>query len=128
MTVVPDVTVDPDGVEDGSVRNLAGDEFAFAEDAMADRIIDARDDDWIPDDCRLFHQAHRAETNLMNVAVNRTGPQSVQIRFSGALDSPLTGPAEALSQIDWDFTLILNSSFEPGAWVLTGAHDGFPAN
>lgn len=57
----------------------------------------------------------------------RTGPQSLQVRFSGSLDSPLMGPSEALGQIDWDFTLTLDNTYEPGGWVLSGAHDGFPA-
>lgn len=63
VTVVPDETVDADGVTEGSLRNLADEARAFAEDAMADGIIDARDDDRIPDDCDLFHQAYRAKTD-----------------------------------------------------------------
>lgn len=127
VKVIPNADVDSDGVEEGSVENLAGDELAFAEDAMEDGVIDTGDDDEVSDDCRLFHQAYRADTDRMNVEVTRNGPKTVQIRFSGSLDSPLMGPAEAMGQIDWDFTLTLDTSEKPGGWVLTGAHDGFPA-
>lgn len=127
VTVIPDETLDADGVADDSVRNLAGEARAYAEDAMADGIIDLADEDGIADDCSLFHKAHLAETDLMDVVVTRTGPKSVDIRFSGTLDSPLAGPAQVLGAIDWEFTLTLDNSDEPGRWTLSGAHDGFPA-
>ena len=127
VTVIPDQALDPDGMQEGSIRNLAGEVRAYAEDAMADGIIDDVDEDGVSDDCRLFHRAHLAETDHMNVSVTRTGPKSVLIRLSGTLDSPLAGPAEVLGAIDWDFTLTLDNSAEPGVWTLSGAHDGFPA-
>jgi len=127
VTVIPDETLDADGTKDGSIQNLAGEARAFAADAMADGIIDVADEDGIANDCRLFHKAHLAETDFMNVAVTRTGPQSLDIRFSGTLDSPLAGPAQVLGAIDWDFTLSLDNSTKPGRWTLSGAHDGFPA-
>ena len=127
VTAIPDETVDADGVKDSSVRNLAGEVRGFAEDAMTDGVIDDADEDGIADDCSLFHRAHLAETDLMDVTVTRTGPKSLQIRFSGALDSPLVGPGQVLGAIDWDFTLTLDDSVEPGVWTLSGAHDGFPA-
>ncbi len=127
VTAIPDATLDPDGIEDGSVQNLAGEMRAYAADAMVDGTIDSADDDGIANDCKLFHQAHLAETDLMDVTVTRTGPKILQIRFSGTLDSPMVGPAQVLGAIDWDFTLTLDTSTEPGVWALSGAHDGFPA-
>lgn len=127
VTVILDETMDADGLLDGSVANLAGEARAFAADAMADGIIDAADEDGIADDCSLFHKAHLAETDLMDVAVTRTGPKTLDIRFSGTLDSPLAGPAQVLGAIDWEFTLTLDNTVEPGRWTLSGAHDGFPA-
>jgi hypothetical protein len=116
-----------DGVQDGSVLKLAGETRAYAEDAMADGVIDAADEDGVSDDCKLFHRAHLAETDRMDVSVTRTSPKTLQIRFSGTLDSPLVGPAQVLGAIDWDFTLTLDKTFETGVWTLSGAHDGFPA-
>ena len=127
VTVITDETLDADGLKNDSVQNLAGEVRAFAEDAMADGIIDTADEDGIADDCSLFHKAHLAETDLMDVAVTRTGPKTLDIRFSGTLDSPLAGPAQVLGAIDWDVTLTLDNSIEPGRWTLSGAHDGFPA-
>lgn len=127
VTVITDANVDANGIKDGSVRNLAREAKAFAEDAMADGIIDTADEDGISDDCRLFHRAHLAETDLMDVTVTRTGLKSLEIHFSGTLDSPMVGPAQVLGAIDWDFTLTLDDTVEPGAWTLSGAHDGFPA-
>lgn len=127
VTAITDETLDADGLKDDSVQNLAGEVRAFAGDALADGVIDETDEDGIADDCRLFHKAHLAETDLMNVAVARTGPQTVDIRFSGSLDSPLAGPAQVLGAIDWEFTLTLDNSVKPGRWTLSGAHDGFPA-
>lgn len=127
VAVIPDQILDADGLVDGSVQNLAGEARAYAEDAMADGIIDLADEDGLASDCSLFHKAHLAETDLMDVAVTRTGPKTVNIRFGGALDSPLAGPAQVLGAIDWEFTLTLDSSVEPGRWTLSGAHDGFPA-
>lgn len=127
VTLIPDEMDDPDGVHEDGVSNEAGEVSAFAEDAMADGVIGDGDEDGISDDCILFHKAHRAETDLMDVTVTRTGPKSLQARFKGTLDSPLVGPAEVLGAIDWDFTLTLDITTEPGIWTLSGAHDGFPA-
>jgi hypothetical protein len=127
VTVIADEELDVDGLQDGSIQNLAGEVRAYAEDAMADGVIDEADEDGVAGDCRLFHRAHLTETDLMDVTVNRTGPHAVEIRFAGTLDSPLVGLAQVLGAIDWDFTLTLDDSVEPGVWTLSGAHDGFPA-
>jgi hypothetical protein len=81
---------------------------------MTDGIIDLADEDGIANDCSLFHKAHLAETDLMDVVVARTGPHSLDIRCSGTLDSPLAGPAQVLGAIDRGFTLSLDNSTEPG--------------
>ncbi len=131
VTVIPDETEDADGVNDGikagSLRNLAEEVRAYAEDAMDDGVLDVADEDGRSNDCRLFHKAHLAETDLMTVDVARTGPKSLEIRLQGTLHNPLVGPAEVLGAIDWDFTLALDASVEPAQWTLNGAHDGFPA-
>lgn len=131
VTVFPDQDHDTDGtvdgIKEGSLRNLAQEVRAFADDAMEDGVIDTGDEDETSNDCRLFHQAYLAETDLMDIGVTRTGPKAVEIRFNGTLYSPLVGPAQVLGAIDWDFTMILDASADPVRWTVDGAHDGFPA-
>ena len=131
VTVIHDETQDTDGIDDGikdgSLRNLADEVRAYADDAMADGVINVADEDGTSNDCHLFHQANLAETDLMDIEVARTGPNSLEIRFRGTLHNPLVGPSEVLGAIDWDFAMTLDASADPVQWTLNGAHDGFPA-
>ncbi|HEX2095203.1 MAG TPA: DUF3238 domain-containing protein [Longimicrobiaceae bacterium] len=123
VTVVPDGTLDPDGLKDGtSPANLTGTTRAYAPDALP--ILDAADDDGILGDCTLLHDVGQASTGAMSVAVTRTGSWSVRVRLAGSAANPLVAAAPA---IDWDLMLDLDVGAGTPQWQLTGLEDGFPA-
>lgn len=127
VTVIPEASRDADGLSEGSVLNAAGELRAFAEDAMADGVIDAADEDGAANDCTLFQRAYRPETDAMSVTVTRTGPNTVAVRLAGTLDTPLAGPARVLGALDWDLTVTIEKRGEQAFYTVSGAHDGFPA-
>lgn len=123
VTVIPDESVDSDGLKDGSIQNLTGITEAYAGDALP--TIDAADDDY-PDlhDCHLLHDIGQADNGNMHVNVSRIGPHEVSVNLSGGASNPLVTNAP---DIDWDFTLIIDSSSQIVRWTLDGLDDGFPA-
>lgn len=124
VTVIPNEATDSDGLKEGSDQNLVGETRAYAPDALADGTIDASDDDGTLGDCTLLHDTGTASTGDMEIEVTRLGPDRVQVHLFGGAGNPLVFGAP---DIDWDFTIEIDTSQDPPQWTLTGSHDGFPA-
>lgn len=128
VTVIPSESTDPDGLKEGSIQRPVSQSRSYASDALADGKIDENDEDGIPLDCVLFHDAATAEPDDMVVAVNRLTANSIQIDLDGGPSNPLI-PAigRPFGSLDWDFTITIDTSTGTPDWTLTGRHDGFPA-
>ena len=109
VTVVPDESVDEDGVKDGTIpESLTKETRAYASDALADNgRLDPGDDDGVLRDCHLLHDRDIAGTEEMFVDVVRTGEQEVEIRLHCGAANPLIRFSPA---IDWDFILTINTN------------------
>jgi len=122
VTVVPDASLDADGVKDGvPVANQTGITRAYAANALP--ILDDADNDGVLYDCSLLHAVGQASNAAMSVVTTRTGPSSVRVHLTGSAADPLI-PVVAPS-VDWDLTLDLDQA--TGHWSLSGLEDGFPA-
>ena len=126
VTVIPDQTLDPDGLQEGSERHLVGETKAYAEDALEDGRLDAADDDAVLLDCHLLHERERAEPAGMRITVNRVSAQSVTVRMFGGPGNPLEFGG-SLAGIDWDITITINTESLTPFYTLIAAHDAFPA-
>jgi hypothetical protein len=124
VTVIPDGSVDSDGIKDGTIRqNLTGITRVYASDALP--ILDGADDDGIYEDCHLLHEFDQASNSDMHIGLpERLGPKIIRIHFYGGAANPLVSPAPS---IDWDLQLTIDATNEPATWQLTGKDDGFPA-
>lgn len=122
LTIVDD---DPDGgIVDGSVQNLVGTTRSYAEDALADGVIDDddRDDELL--DCHLLHEVDTASNADMSVTPLAGGENSVLVWLQGGPGNPLAHPS---CDIDWNLFLRLTDTDEGTVWALVGSHDSFPA-
>jgi hypothetical protein len=124
VVVEPREDVDEDGFV--SAENLVRPTRAYARDALLDGHITDADDDGVAGDCRLFHQEASANTDTMDVVVDRLDTDVVMIRLAGGPGQPLFPPV-GRPEINWELTLIVDASGPRTKWALVGEHDGFPA-
>ncbi len=130
---------DTDGIVDGSTpRNLVGVSKAYAQDALKDGKIDASDDDSKLNDCHLLHAIATASNKDMHVDVRRINDMQTSVHMYGASKLPFdpeafypfnrqVAPFLKAADIDWDFTIVVDTSSDIKTYSLKGKHDGFPA-
>lgn len=130
VTVIPDEAEDPDGLLEGSKRNLGGISESFvASRALSDGRLDARDRDGAMGDRRLDHG--RAATSTEGMIIDdpvRLGPHKVFVRLR---TSPRGGPRNELiagsPSIDWDIGITIDASGPEPIYEVAGTWDGYPA-
>jgi len=123
ITVIPEQSADADGLKAGSEQELVGETRSYAPDALANGVLDAADDDAVLNDCHLLHEVATASNSNMHAAVTRTGEHQVSVHIFGGAGNPLVVSPE----INWDFTITIDTSGTSAHWTINGAHDGFPA-
>ena len=104
--------------------NLPGLTKAYAPDALADGIIDEKDDDETGD-CHLLHEVYEAKVDHMSIFPFRIGEHEVGVRMSSGVGPGV--PGGNLCPVEWDFELTVDTSGPVPRWTLEGSHDGFPA-
>ena len=122
---------DQDGIRDGTrPESLVGESKSYARNALDNGKIDVSDDDVKLNDCHLLHERATATNQDMYITVNKINSEKTSIRMHGFAGLPLSyiGPSPAgAPAIDWDFTIIIDTSGRYPSWAITGAHDSFPA-
>ena len=131
VTLVPDESIDRDGLSDNSKLNLGGRTESFiAKLALADGKLDVND--------RVFGKANLRGPLHKEVPVDvrgmliddpiRLGPNRVSVRLHTAASG---GPRDQLiagaPSIDWDFTITIDTSGPEPKYELAGKWDGYPA-
>ena len=124
ITVIPEQSADADGLKEGSEQELVGQTRSYAPDALADGVIDSADDDSVLHDCHLLHDVATASNSNMHAAVTRTGAHVVSVHMFGGAANPLVFGSP---EINWDFTITIDTSGSSAHWTIMGAHDGFPS-
>jgi hypothetical protein len=122
VKLIPEEAVEPSGFKDEPEHKI-GESRSYAPDAIADGVVDYRDDDAVLGDCKLLHKRATASTSKMKADVTRINEHKVSVRLHGGAANPLLIEAPS---IDWDFTITIDTSGGSPAWTLKGAHDGFP--
>ena len=129
VTVIPETTCSKSGIKEGSSSNSVGLTKSYASDAVANPNADAADytlvpgaDDAVLDDCHFLQETGRASTEGMHIDVTREGDHKVRAHLYGGAGNPLLPSPD----IDWDFTITIDSSGQQTTWALQGKHDGFP--
>ena len=106
----------------------AGMSYSFAGQPPLDSSgwIAAQAYDGVNGDCILQHESGRASSSGMSVTSFRTGPNQMQVAFTGGAGNPLSGESP---NIDWSFQIGLNA-LNPTAprFTLSYNHDCFPAH
>ena len=127
VTVIPDESVDVDGLKEGSKRNLVNPTKVYAADALP--IIDDNDDDDTLDDCHLLVDIKEPIPNPpdMHIDVKRTGPRTVRVHLFGNAGTGFPNRIIRPCPISWDFSLDVDVSGQRPTVAISGAHDGFPA-
>jgi len=124
VTVIPDQTIDPDGLKEGTAQTTSHDTKLYADDALP--VIDQSDDD-APNDCQLLHAIDTPVLDGVQIIVLRIGPNQVRVHLRGNAG---TGAAFGLGHwcnISWDATLEINTAGPRPTVVFQGSHDKFPA-
>jgi hypothetical protein len=130
VTVVADAALDADGLVEGSKQNLGGRTESFvAAEALADGRIDDADRDDVLGDAKHRHAAIAVDpAGLIVDDPVRLGPRRVSVRLRTAPDG---GPRDELiagaPSIDWDLTLVIDTTGDRPKYELTGTWDGYPA-
>lgn len=128
VTLVPDETLDRDGLCDNSKLNLGG----LTESFVASRTLDdgkIDSGDHYEKGSKKKHQSVPVDTRGMLIDDPiRLGPNRVSVRLHTA---PSGGPRDQLiagaPSIDWDFTITLDTSGPEPKYELAGKWDGYPA-
>jgi hypothetical protein len=130
VTVLPDESVDADGLEEGSKRNLGGITESFdARLALANGRIDVADRAEAPGDRRVKHEEVAVDTDGMLIDDPiRLGPHRVFVRLRTSL---VGGPRNRLiagsPSIDWDIGITIDTSGPEPLYEVAGVWDGYPA-
>jgi hypothetical protein len=130
VTVVPDESVDADGLLEGSKQNLGGTTESFdARLALADGRIDQADRTGAPGDRKIKHE--EVAVNIDGMIIDdpvRLGPHRVFVRFRTSL---VGGPRNRLiagsPSIDWDIGVTIDTSGPDPLYEVAGVWDGYPA-
>lgn len=132
VTIVPDEALDADGLYRDSKLNLGGQTESFlAKLALEDGKID--DDDRRQDGGKggpkRLHRKVAVDTSGMLIDDPiRLGPKRVSVRLHTAGSG---GPRDQLiagaPSIDWDFTIVIDTSGPTPKYELAGRWDGYPA-
>jgi hypothetical protein len=126
ITVIPNETADPDGLEEGSkIEALTHPTQLYAQDALP--TIDNADDDTEEGDCHLLHRTVPPVNVEMHIDDPvRLDPDTVSVRLHGQAGTGVGGFG-LVCPINWDITVFISTSGETPQVTLIGAHDGFPA-
>jgi hypothetical protein len=130
VTVIPDEADDPDGLLEGSKRNLGGITESFdAGLALADGRIDDDDRTGAPGGRRIKQGEIAVNTDGMIIdGPIRLGPHCVFVRLRTAL---MGGPRNRLiagsPSIDWDIGITIDTSGPEPSYEVAGTWDGYPA-
>jgi hypothetical protein len=130
VTIVADAAIDPDGLVEGSKQNLGGRTESFvAADALADGRIDDADRDEVLGDGKQKHAETAVDPAGMTVDDPvRLGPRRVSVRlWTSAEGGPRDQLIAGAPSIDWDLTLVIDTSGPRPTYELTGMWDGYPA-
>jgi hypothetical protein len=130
VTIVADAAIDADGLVEGSKQNLGGRTESFvAADALADGRIDDADRDEILGDGKQKHAETAVDPAGMTVDDPvRLGPRRVSVRlWTSAKGGPRDQLISGAPSIDWDLTLVIDTSGPRPTYELTGTWDGYPA-
>lgn len=121
VTVVTEKSVDADGTKGSIPAPQVGESRSYASDALADGIIDAKDDDAVLGDCHLLHERATAGGTGLNLDVTRINEHKISVHMYGVAKHPLLKTACA---INWDYTITLDTSGPTPLYSLKGEHDG----
>ena len=131
VTVVPDETLDADGLFNDSKLNLGGRTESFiAKLALADGKLDIADRvGGKGNDPRPLQREVPVDTSGMLIDdPKRLGPKRISVRLHTAKSG---GPRDQLiagaPSIDWDFTILIDTSGPAPKYELAGTWDGYPA-
>ncbi len=109
-----------------SAINTSGMTSTYAEDALVspspDRITVA-DRDGVPNDCHLWLDDAQAGNSTWTVTATPDGPKRLNVRFEAAGANPLSPAAPT---IDWNISILLDSSGDKTTYTIDAAHDCFP--
>lgn len=96
---------------------------------MTPGVIDAADEDGIPDDCHLWQAADTPSPANMHITVTRIDSHTVRAHLFGGVGTPLISHPHRPRgcDINWDFIIDITSVGVIPVWKLVGAHGGFPA-
>jgi hypothetical protein len=130
VTVIPDESLDADGLLEGSKRNLGGISESFdARLALANGRIDDGDRMGAPGGQKIKHEEVEVDTEGMIIDDPvRLGPHCVFVRLRTAM---MGGPRNRLiagsPSIDWDIGITIDTSGPEPIYEVTGTWDGYPA-
>jgi hypothetical protein len=130
VTVIPDESVDADGFEEGSKRNLGGTTESFdARVALANGRIDDDDRTGAQGDRKIKHEEVSVDTDGMIIDDPiRLGPHRVFVRLRTSL---VGGPRNRLiagsPSIDWDIGVTIDNTGPEPLYEVAGVWDGYPA-
>lgn len=133
VTLVPDEASDADGLYDSSKLNIGGQtESFFAKSALADGKLD--DHDRLHGHRKgnqVFPFREKVPVDTSGMLIDdpiRLGPKRVSVRLHTARSG---GPRDQLlagaPSIDWDFTIVIDTSGPTPKYELAGSWDGYPA-
>lgn len=131
VTLIPDESIDRDGLSDNSKLNLGGrTESYIAKLALADGKLDG--DDRVLGKGNFVGPLHKdVPVDTRGMLIDdpiRLGPNRVSVRLRTAASG---GPRDQLiagaPSIDWDFTITIDTSGPEPKYELAGKWDGYPA-
>lgn len=121
---------DADGIKDGTTpQNLVGVSEAYAPNAVADGKLDESDDDGVLGDCHLLHLRDQASNENMHITVNKISDNTVVVNMHGGAGLPFKPKhfGSPAPEINWEYTITIDTSGEHPTCRIEGQHDGFPA-
>jgi hypothetical protein len=130
VTVIPEQADDPDGLLEGSTRNLGGLTESFdPRVALEDGRIDAGEKASRTGIKRCKRGEIPVNTEGMIIeGPNRLGPHTVSVRLrTGAPGGPTNRLIEGSPSIDWDITITIDASGAQPRYRVAGKWDGYPA-
>jgi hypothetical protein len=130
VTIVADGAADADGLVEGTKQNLGGRTESFvASQALADGRIDDDDRDLSLGDAWRKHAEEAVDPSGMIIDDPvRLGPRRVSVRLrTSAQGGPRDQLIAGAPSIDWDLTLVIDTSGPKPTYELTGTWDGYPA-